>query len=172
MRTLALVFAATLFAAPVNRAIIGNVETSINKRIESLWPGEPYLLLGQAHGVYLEGYGWVFTARVNLAEGPGISPFRPQITDADKAALRKRKLERLPKLKTAMQEMMIAAAGAMDPLPANEKIVLSMLLFHLPYENTKDLPSQIVMEAPREALQAGLTGQKLKAMAAIAVKEF
>jgi len=172
MKTLALVFAAALFAAPVNRAIIGNVEASMNKRIQSLWPGEAYLLLGHAHGVYLDGYGCVFTARVNLAEGPGISPFRQQISEADKAALRKRKLERLPVLKTAMQEMMISAAGAMDPLPAKEKIVLSVQLFHMPDEHTKDLPAQIVMEAPREALQAGLTGQKLKAMAAIAVKEF
>ena len=172
MKILALVFAAALFAAPVNRAIISNVEASMNKRIQSLWPGESYLLLGHAHGVYLDGYGCVFTARVNLAEGPGISPFRPQISEADKAALRKRKLERLPLMKTAMQEMMIAAAGAMDPLPAKEKIVLSVHFFSLPDEHTKDLPSQIVMEAPREALQTGLTGQKLKAMAAIAVKEF
>jgi len=172
MKILALVFAAALFAAPVNRAVIGTVEASMNKRIESLWPGEPYLLLGLAHGVYLDGYGCVFTARVNLAEGPGRSPFRQQVSEAEMSALRKRKLERLPVMKTAMQEMMIAAAGAMDPLPAKEKIVLSVHFFHMPDENTKDLPSQIVMEAPREALQAGLTGQKLKAMAAIAVKEF
>lgn len=172
MRVLILLIASTLFAAPVNRVLVASVELAMNKRIEALWPGEPYLLLGHTHGVYLEGYGCVFTSRVNLAEGPGVSPFRPQIADADKAALRKKKLERLPALRGAMHDMMIGAAGVMDPLPAQEKIVLSVLLFHMPHEDTRELPTQIVMESTRQNLQQALTGKREQAIAGIQVKQF
>jgi len=75
-------------------------------------------------------------------------------------------------LRGAMHDMMIAAAGVMDPLPACEKIVLSILLFHMPHEDTRELPTQIVMESTRQNLQMALTGQKEKAIAGIQVKQF
>ncbi len=144
--------ACTLFAAPVNRGLLNTVETSMNKRIRALNPTEEFLLLGLTHGVYLEGYGCVFTATVNLAEGPGISPFRQQVPEPERAALRKKKLERLPALRDAMREMLVNAAGVMDPVPTEEKLVMAVKLFHHPHEDSTGLPAQIVMQAPRRTL--------------------
>ncbi len=166
--------ACALFAAPVNRGLISAVEVSMNKRVEALFPGEQYLLLGHTHGVYLEGVGCVFTTRVNLAEGPGLSPFRQSLPESARAALRKKKLERLPMLRTAMREMLVSAAVVMDPVPPTERMVLSVSLLHMPHEDVAGLPVQIVMQAEKKTLLGFLTSKADKAAleAAVQVREY
>jgi hypothetical protein len=174
-RTLLVVLiACALFGAPVNRSLIGAVEVSMNKRVEALFPGERYLLLGHTHGVYLEGVGCVFTTRINLAEGPGQSPFRQQVPETARAALRRTKLERLPILRAAMREMLVSAAVVMDPVPPSERMVLSVSLLHMQHEDTAGLPEQIVMQADRRTLMAFLTpkSDKTALAAAIQVREY
>lgn len=158
-RVLGLAFlACTLFAAPVNRGLVQAVERSIDKAFERLYPGEPYLLLSYTQGVYLEGMGCVYTARLNLAEGPGVNPFRRELPTEVREALRQKKLDRLPGLRIAMKEMMKNAAMTMDPLPSNERIVLAVSLFHTKDEDTAGLPTQILMQATKSALVAGQAG--------------
>lgn len=168
------VLACALFAAPVNRGLIAAVEVSMNKRVEALFPGEQYLLLGHTHGVYLDGVGCVFTTRINLAEGPGLSPFRQQLPESERAALRKKKLERLPVLKTAMRDMLVSAAIVMDPVAPSERMVLSISLLNYPHEDVSGLPTQIVMQAERRTLLGFLTPKSDKAAleAAIQTREF
>ena len=168
------VLACALFAAPVNRGLIAAVEVSMNKRVEALFPGEQYLLLGHTHGVYLDGVGCVFTTRINLAEGPGLSPFRPLLPESERLALRKKKLDRLPALRTAMRDMLVSAAIVMDPVPPTERIVLSVSLLNMPHENVTGLPTQIVMQADRRTLLAFLAPKSDKAAleAAIQVREY
>lgn len=168
------VLACALFAAPVNRGLIATVEVAMNKRVEALFPGEQFLLLGHTHGVYLDGYGCVFTTRINLAEGPGLNPFRQQLPESERAKLRKKKLDRLPVLRTAMREMLVSAAAVMDPVPASENLVLSVSLLHLPHEDVSGLPSQIVMQAPRRALLGFVLAKADKAAleSAIQVREY
>lgn len=158
MRRVALLafLACALFAAPVNRGLIAAVEVSMNKRIEALVPGEQFLLLGHTHGVYLEGFGCVFTTRVNLAEGPAPGPFLKTLPEPVRAALHKKKQERMPLLKSAMRDMLISAAVGMDPVPASEKLVLSVSLAYWPHEDTSGLPTQVVMQAPRKTLMGFL----------------
>ena len=164
------VLACALFAAPVNRSLIAAVEISMNKRVEALVPGEQFLLLGHTHGVYLDGFGCVFTTRVNLAEGPGLSPFRPKLPESERAALRNKKLERLPLLRTAMREMLVSAAVVMDPVPPTERMVLSVSLLHMPHEDVTGLPTQIVMQASRRTLMGFLDGKSDPATLAAAVQ--
>lgn len=168
------VLACALFAAPVNRGLIAAVEVSMNKRVEALFPGEQYLLLGHTHGVYLDGVGCVFTTRINLAEGPGLSPFRQQLPESERAALRKKKLERLPVLKTAMRDMLVSAAIVMDPVAPSERMVLSISLLNYPHEDVSGLPTQIVMQAERRTLLGFLTPKSDKAAleAAIQTREY
>lgn len=164
------VLACTLFAAPVNRGLMATVEVSMNKRLEALVPGEQFLLLGHTHGVYLEGFGCVFTTRVNLAEGPGLSPFRQNLPESERTALHKKKMDRLPLLRTAMREMLVGAAVVMDPVPVNERIVLSVSLLHMPHENVSGLPTQIVMQADRRTLMGFLAAKADPAALAAAVQ--
>jgi len=168
------VLACTLFAAPVNRSLIAAVEVSMNKRVEMLIPGEQYLLLGHTHGVYLSGFGCVFTTRINLAEGPAPGPFLKQIPEPIRAALNKKKLDRLPVLRMAMREMLVSAAVVMDPVPPTERIVLSVSLAHWPHEDVTGLPVQIVMQADKRTLLGFLApkGDKAALEAAIQVREY
>ena len=49
------------------------MEKSLDNRIARLWQDNPFVLLGPTRGVYLDGYGAVFTAEVNLVAGPGVA---------------------------------------------------------------------------------------------------
>lgn len=148
----ALVLCSLLQAASVSRVTITAVEDSFNRRLKALVPGEPYLLLGETHGVYLDAYGAVFTASVNLVEGPNVTPFRPSISPKDRADLRQRKLDRLPKLRDIMREALVVSAGMLDTVPANEQVVISVSLPRYHWEDTTGLPAQIVMQSTRSAL--------------------
>ena len=157
----------------VGRAAVAAMEKSIDRRLETVVES-PFLLLGMTRGVYLEGYGAVFTAEVNLASGPSISPFRPKVTKDDTVKLRLNKLGRLPALKSAMREMLVAAAGSLDTVPAEERLVVGVSLFCFSWEDSSGMPSQIVMQAPRRTLLDFQTNRRARSTleAAVQVQEF
>ena len=65
--------------------------------------------------------------------------------------------------------MMINFAGALDMLPANEQIVLGVSLFNFRWEDASGLPSQIIMQATRQAL---LNAKGSAAQADVKVQEY
>ena len=158
----------------VNRATLAAVEKNFDRRLEKDVVESPFQLLGMTRGVYLEGYGAVFTAEVNLASGPTVSPFRPSLSKEEIDRLRQRKLERIPVLKRAMREMLVASSGSLDTVPAEERLVIGVSLFYFSWENASALPSQIVMQAPRRTLVEFQTGRRdLKTLeSAVAEREF
>ena len=151
-------------ASLVDRVAVGVVEKACDKRLETLFD-DPYLVLGLTRGMYLENYGVVLTAELTLVNAPPITPFRQQVSEAERVALRKKKLERLPVLRQAMREMLVSFAKGMERLPVTEQVVLGVTLLNRGFEDTTGLPAQIVMQGDRKALLAGQTG-------AIKVREF
>ena len=151
-------------ASLVDRVAVGVVEKACDKRLETMFD-DPYLVLGLTRGIYLENYGVVLTAELTLVNAPPITPFRPQVSDAERVALRKKKLERLPVLRQAMREMLVSFAKSMERLPVTEQVVLGITLLNRGFEDTTGLPAQIVMQGDRKSLLAGQTG-------AIKVREF
>ena len=147
----------------VSRASIASMETSIDKQLTKLWPDDPFLLLGTTRGVYLDGYGAVFTAELNLVTAPGISPFHPTMSKEDIARYQQKKLERLAQLREQMRGVLVSTASSMDNVPAEEQIVVAASLFRYPWEDAARLPAQILMQGRR--------GQ-LRTEAAIQVREF
>jgi hypothetical protein len=81
-------------------------------------------MLGPTRGVYLEGYGAVFTAEVNLVAGPQIGILTPSMTKQDYAQHRQKKLARIPELKKAMAKALAdtAASPEMAAVPPDEQI--------------------------------------------------
>ena len=78
-----LVVAASAIAsdAPrVPRTTLAAAEKSLDNRFAGLWNDNPFIMLGPTRGVYLEGYGAVFTAEVNLVAGPQIGILTPSMT--------------------------------------------------------------------------------------------
>ncbi len=136
---------------PIPRQKILDVEKAFDEKLNATGASDPFDLLGNTRGIYLPGYGVVFTTELSLIRTPGYSPMRQSFSKDDIAKVRKRKLDRLPLLRLAMKDMVTAAGGALATMPANEKIVLAVRLEYLPYEDTNGLPGQIVMSATRAA---------------------
>src|SRR5579883_1849655 len=83
-------------APRVSRATLAAMEKSLDNRFAHLWDDNPFVVLGPTRGVYLEGYGAVFTTEVNLVAGPILGLLTPTVTKDDIARHRKKKLERIP----------------------------------------------------------------------------
>jgi hypothetical protein len=153
---IAIALAAGLWAASaekqhIKRASLVAMEDSFDKRIKGL-ADDPYLLVSNTHGVYLDGYGAVFTAEVSLANGAGISPFHPVVSKEEYARLRAKKLERLPALRQCMRDMLLAASASLDEVPAGEQIALGVTLINRPGEDKTGIPDQILMHGVKSQL--------------------
>ena len=135
----------------LKRTSLMAMEDSFDKRIKAL-ADDPYLLVSNTHGIYLDGYGAVFTAEVSLANGAGISPFHPVTTKDEYAKIRARKLERMPALRQCMRDMLLAASASLDEVPAGEQIVVGVSLIHRPGEDKTGIPDQILMQGAKGQL--------------------
>ena len=118
-------------------------------------PNDPVDVLGTTRGLYLDGYGAAFTAEVSLIVTPPINPFHQQITKEEAAQVHRRKVDRLPKLKQAMADMMRSSAMTLIQIPDSQQIVLSVRLLYLPWEDTTGLPAQLLMSATRREVLNG-----------------
>jgi hypothetical protein len=152
-----------LFAAP-DRGSITSVERAVDRRMETLFD-EPYLLLGTTRGVYLDGVGAIFTTEISLALGPNSPMVSPSTNKDLYERLRRKRLERLPLLRTSMQDSLIRAAEMLPTLPAKERVVLGVTIFRKRLEDNTGVPTQIVMQAAKQELLD-------KNKAAIQVQEF
>src|ERR1700728_4101042 len=79
----------------VTRPMLVAMEKSLDSRVTRLSQENPFLLLGPTRGIYLDGYGAVFTAEINLVSSPtAMLMFRPQMTKEEIEQHRQKKLSR------------------------------------------------------------------------------
>ena len=138
-------------APRVSRAVLAPAEKSLDDKIARLWDDNPLALLGSTRGVYLEGYGVVFTAEVNMAIG-GTTLMHPSWTKEDKERHRKKKLERLPQLKAALKQALAASAASIDPVLGEEQVVIAIFLSRYPWEDATGIPVQVTVQGTRKKL--------------------
>ena len=138
------------FESPVSRASITAVENSINDKFRGNSP-DPYLLLGNARGTYLEGYGVLFTVELSLVTVTPPNPFRPAITPEEIASIQDRKTKKLPVMKDAMRSLMTNASSTLEGLPNSERIAMEAILFNYSWENNRG-PRRIFMTAGKQKL--------------------
>src|SRR6266852_5746204 len=139
----------------VSRAAIQAIEANMDSHLTKLWPDDPMQVVG-------------------LTQGAGITPFHQTVTKDELTRMHDKKLTRLPKLKDAMQDMLLNSASSLDSVPATEQITLGITLFYWHGESTEGLPAQIVMHAPRRALVNVKTGmaERSTLTAAVTVDQF
>jgi hypothetical protein len=155
-------------APKVSRKSVAAMEKSFDQKLVTLWP-EPFLLLGTARGFYLDGFGAIFSAEMNLVTGPNVTPFHPEMSKLEIEQHRKKKLERLPVLRQAMKQMLTDAAASLDSVPVTEQIVVEVTVVKYPWEDMTGIPTQILMQAQKKKL---LDAQRGAGDAAIHVQEF
>jgi hypothetical protein len=154
---LLLVIAASAMAsdAPrVPRNTLAATERKLDNSFTRLWSDNPFVVLGPTRGVYLEGYGAVFTAEVNLVAGPVLGIMTPPMTKQDIAIHKQKKIARIPELKKALAKALaeVAASPEMATVPPEEQIVLVAFLSHFPWEDLDGLPAQIMMQGSKKQL--------------------
>jgi hypothetical protein len=154
---LLLVIAASAIAsdAPrVPRNALAATEKKLDNSFTKLWSDNPFVVLGPTRGVYLEGYGAVFTAEVNLVAGPVLGIMTPPMTKQDIAQHKQKKIARIPELKKALAKALadVAASPEMATVPPEEQIVLVAFLSHFPWEDLDGLPAQIMMQGSKKQL--------------------
>lgn len=139
------------------RADIAPIEESLFNKLRRFDINAPIDVLGLPRGTYLDGYGAVFTAEVNLLQVAGISPFRPEIGPEEVARVKAAKQKRLPIVRNLMRQMLLDSAASLDRMPMNEQVVLSFILVHHSWEDRRGLPQLITMQATRQTLVDAVT---------------
>src|SRR5580658_4583337 len=121
---LVVVVSLTAANAPrVGRATLVSVEKNLKERIEKLWDDNPYLLLGSWRGVYLENYGAVFTSELDLVANP-TSLMHANVNKDEVVKFHQKKVARIPILKQALRDALVATAASLDTVPPEEQIIL------------------------------------------------
>jgi hypothetical protein len=140
----------------VPRQTLGELERHLDTKLASLGgANDPIDLLGASRGIYLDGYGVVFTVEASLIITPGLNPFHSVMTEPEKEKVHQRKLDRLPMLKQLVRDMWRDSATALTSIPDNQQVVIAVRLLYLPWEDTRGLPGEIVMKGDRRAAVTG-----------------
>jgi hypothetical protein len=170
---LALAIFATTAPPRVTRTVLSNLEREIDGKVGTVDPSGLGTPLGPTRGVYLEGYGAVFTAEVELLSAAAPNPFsgREQ-TSADKQRVKAEKRYRIDVLKQKMRQTLVAAATPLDSVPLDEKIALAITIPYFRWESTEGMPRQILIAASKRALLQSAKGDAKALDAALKVQEF
>ena len=152
----AVVVAAVITAANVPPRIawssIRAVERTADTAFQTMMTEDPWSVLGYTRGVYLDGYGVVFSAEVELVPSGAPSPFRPAFTKDDIVRQREKKRVRISFLKEQMPGMLVNLAHTLRDMQPGDKVALAVTIPYYRWERADGLPRQIVMSASREAL--------------------
>ena len=132
----------------MNRNTLASLEKSVDNRIRGLWNDNTMAVLGNTRGVYIPGTGIVLSAETKVAT-TNLSLMVQSLTKEETAALRKKKLERIPQLEKAMQETLGGMGSTLDKLPAGEKIVIALVLPRYSFEDPNGLPMQVTVQMER-----------------------
>jgi hypothetical protein len=136
----------------VSRDNVATLERLTDGKVIQLDASTPGDVLGRTRGVYLEGYGAVFSAEVDLNPYAAVNPFRPAYTAAQVDNLRTQKQVRITALKKRMVESMVVIAQNLEGVPTAERIALAVTIPYFAWEKSEGMPRQILIQAPKSAL--------------------
>lgn len=150
------VVAAPIAATRIPQVMLANLEKNFDDRLAFLNTKDPIDMLGTTRGLYVPGFGTVFTTEISLIVSPGQFPIAgSRYTPELKAEVHRRKEAQIPKLEGVMKDMVNVIARTLVPIPDDQKVVLAVRLRYLSEEDTTGLPAQIVMTADKKAAQMG-----------------
>jgi hypothetical protein len=144
--------AAAATAPRVTRNVLKTVESSLDERIKGLWPDNPFTLVGNnTRGLYLEGYGAVFTVDVSPVLSY-TSLMHPSVTKEEVVKAHKERIEKIAQLKQTMRQAVADAAASLDPVPADDQITMIVYLAYHQWEDISGTPGQLTFQAKKQAL--------------------
>ena len=136
----------------VTRVVIRSVESNLNERLSKLWAADtPMALTSHARGLYLDGYGAVFTLEMNTAND-GVGLMTPNLTPQMKAQVKQKKVDRMPQLQKALSLALVDAAATLDPVPLDEQVVIEVDLLRYTWEDGTGYPAELLVQSTRRKL--------------------
>jgi hypothetical protein len=160
----------TAASTRVSRQSLAAMEKSLDQKVLSLWPDNPFALLGTTRGVYVEGLGAVFTAEINLATGPTIMPGLG-IKKEQIEKHRQTKLARLPQIKKELKQILMNTAASLDGVGPDEQVVLAVFLYRYHWEDASGIPAQLQLQAQKKQLVQALRSNGANLDAIIRIEE-
>jgi hypothetical protein len=156
----------------VRRSVIRAAEISLNDRLSRIFPDTPLSLTSQTHGVYIDGFGAVFTARMNPISD-GTSLMHAVLRPDEKVQILAKKKTRIPELAKGMKVALVETAASLDPVPLDDQVVLQVVVDRFLWEDGSGYPSELLVQAPRrKLLELKRTGDSASALdAAIKLTE-
>lgn len=127
-----------------SRAALVAAEKGFDAMVEKQWTGDPFVLLGNTRAVYIDGFGVVMTAEINLSTGPTVGPFSPTISKESIAKHRDKKLQRLPQLKELIKKGTETARTWFPELAVTDNLVVGVTVLKYQWEDATGIPSQLV----------------------------
>ena len=112
-------------------------------------------MLALTRGLYVRGFGVIFTSEIDLIQSPTINPFHQKILPEEVVSTHERKIKQLPLLRKALRDEFVACAKSLDAVPLGEQILLSVRLEYQGWENKAELPGEIILRADRKSAMAG-----------------
>lgn len=128
--------------------VFQRLERDFDYSLKTADANTPLDLLGATRGLYVQGYGAVFTTEVDLAWNNLNPMFVRVITPEYTIDRHARKMKNLDVLKKQMQTMVTNMSKTLD-LPPGDHLVLAVRLLYLSWEDRTGLPDQIMMTADR-----------------------
>lgn len=156
----------------VSRVSLAAMEDSLDRKLERIDIDDRFVLLGATRGVYLDGFGAVFTTEVDLLSSAAVTPFRPAYTKEEIARLRQKKLARIEALKKNMRDMLLSSAASLDGVATAEQIALAVTIPYFRWEDSAGMPRQILMQAPKRLLLEAARGNAAALEGSLKVQEF
>jgi hypothetical protein len=140
---------------PVKRDLVHGLENDFRDNLRS----SEMEILGFPSGLYIDGYGVVFSAEINLSYAPMVSPFQQVFTPEFKAKTHDKEIRQLPVLRERMRQLLLKSSVTLDTLPANEQIAVGVKITHQPWEDKSGFPEQIVMQGQKSRLMDAKLGR-------------
>jgi hypothetical protein len=149
--TVAAIAAVADAGAHVSRAAIRSVEKNLDDRLSKIWPDTPMSVTSHTRGLYLDGYGAVFTVEMNTASD-GVGLMSTVLTQQAKVQVKQRKVERMPQLERALEQALMDVAASLDPVPLDENVVIEVDLLRYTWEDGAGYPAEVLVQSTRRKL--------------------
>jgi hypothetical protein len=138
------------------------LEKQFSERALALWGDDRYMFFLQPQAYFVDHFGIVLTADLNVAPGPiALLAFRGPITKQEIATHKRVVLQRMPKFRQFLKSELIDAAGMFPDEPETDRLSIAVTIYHFTWEDTADIPTQIVAQGVKKDLLAAKTNSTL-----------
>lgn len=136
----------------VDRAQTFAIERQFTDRALALWGDDRYMFFKLPEAYSVDHFGILMTADVNLAPGPALMAFRGPITKQEIVDHKHTVLQRMPKFRQFLKSELIDAAAMFPGEPETGRISIAVTIYHFSWEDTGDIPTQIVVQGVKKDL--------------------